>query len=224
MTGAPQGTPEWFADRLGKVGASRVADVIARTKSGWGASRANYMAELIAERLTGVAADRYTNTAMQWGTDNEGEARTAYEFMGGVPVVQVGFVQHPTIPMSGASPDGLVGADGLVEIKCPNTTAHIDSLLGGSMAIADKYRVQMLWQMACTGRQWCDFVSFDPRMPERLRVRIDRVNRDDKEIAELEKLVTAFLAELADKLTRLRTYGAPSHLKADMQQSIISAG
>ncbi len=197
-----QGTPEWFAVRVGKVTASRVADVVAKTKTGWGASRANYMAELIAERLTGEVAPSFTNAAMQWGTEMEPLARDAYEFRTDATVETVGFVAHPSILMSGASPDGLVGSDGLVEIKCPNTATHIDTLMGDS--IASKYETQMQWQMACTGRKWCDFVSFDPRMPESMRLFIRRVNRDDKRISELELLVCDFLEEIKAKVQQLR--------------------
>lgn len=197
-----QGTPEWFAVRVGKVTASRVADVVAKTKTGWGASRANYMAELIAERLTGEVAPSFTNAAMQWGTEMEPLARDAYEFRTDATVETVGFVAHPSILMSGASPDGLVGSDGLVEIKCPNTATHIDTLMGDS--IASKYETQMQWQMACTGRKWCDFVSFDPRMPESMRLFIRRVNRDDKRISELESLVCDFLDEVTAKVQQLR--------------------
>jgi len=196
-----QGTPEWFAARLGKVTASRVSDVIAKTKTGWGASRANYMAQIIAERLTQATADSYSNAAMQWGTDNEPLARAAYEFFTGADVAEVGFVDHPTIAMAGASPDGLIGEDGLIEIKCPNTATHIDTLLEGK--VPEKYRTQMLWQMACTGRKWCDFASFDPRMPESMRLWTARVERDDKRIAELEEMVSAFLSELDGKLAAL---------------------
>lgn len=197
-----QGTPEWFAIRVGKVTASRVADVGAKTKTGWGASRANYMAELIAERLTGEVAPSFTNAAMQWGTEMEPLARDAYEFRTDATVETVGFVAHPSILMSGASPDGLVGSDGLIEIKCPNTATHIDTLMGDS--IASKYETQMQWQMACTGRKWCDFVSFDPRMPESMRLFIRRVNRDDKRISELELLVCDFLEEIKAKVQQLR--------------------
>lgn len=198
-----QGTPEWLAARVGKVTASRVADVTARTKTGWGASRANYMAELVAERLTGAHAERFTNAAMQWGTDKEPDARAAYVFMRDLDVIEVGFVDHPTIEQSGASPDGLVGADGLVEIKCPNTATHIETLL--SQSVPEKYVTQMQWQMACTGRAWCDFVSFDPRMPEgRLRMFVQRVERDDSLIATLEGDVASFLAELDAKVASLR--------------------
>ena len=143
-----QGSPEWFAARLGRVTASRVADVVARTKSGWGASRANYAAQLVAERLTKTVAETFTNAAMQHGTEQEPVARAAYEFYRDADVTEVGFVVHPRIAMSGASPDGLVGADGLVEIKCPNTATHIETLLGG--AVPAKYLCQVQWQMACT--------------------------------------------------------------------------
>jgi putative phage-type endonuclease len=198
-----QGSPEWFAIRCGKVTASRVADVVARTKTGWGASRTNYMAELVAERLTGAVAEGYTSPAMQWGTDTEAEARRAYEFYRDVDVVAAGFILHPRIGQSGASPDGLVSDDGLVEIKCPNTATHIDTLL--SATVPGKYATQMQWQMACTGRRWCDFVSFDPRMPEAMRLFVRRVQWDSEAIAELEKLVTAFLEELDAKVAALRT-------------------
>jgi putative phage-type endonuclease len=196
-----QGSPEWKAARCGKVTASRVADVIARTKTGWGASRANYMADLIAERLTGTPAESYTNAAMQWGIDKEPDAADAYAFYRGADLETVAIVPHPSIPDTAASPDRLVGADGLVEIKCPNTATHIETLLGQS--IPSKYVTQMLWQMACTGRAWCDFVSFDPRMPEALRLFVKRLERDDAQIASLEKYVVAFLAETTAKQAAL---------------------
>jgi putative phage-type endonuclease len=202
MLDMEQGSPEWFAARCGKVTASRVADVIAKTKTGWGASRKNYLAELVAERLTGTTAQGFTNAAMQWGTDTEPQARAAYEFFRDADVDQVGFVDHPSIVMSGASPDGLVGADGLIEIKCPNTATHIDTLLEGSCAT--KYVTQMHWQMACTGRQWCDFVSFDPRLPEDLRLFVTRIERDEIRIGELEEMVSEFLAELDGTIAALR--------------------
>lgn len=196
-----QGDAEWFAIRCGKVTASRVADVMAKTKTGWGASRANYAAQLISERLTGVPADSYTNKEMQWGLDTEPQARAAYEFRYDLDVELVAFVEHPRIEMSGASPDGLVGADGLVEFKCPNTATHIETLLGESFPL--KYRLQAVWQMACTGRKWCDLVSFDPRMPEEMRLHIERVQRDEKEIKDLETAVELFLKEVATKQSAL---------------------
>src|SRR6185437_1161947 len=196
-----QRTPEWFAERLGRVTASRVADVVAKTKSGRGASRANYAAQLIAERLTGVPAATFVNKEMEWGTEQEPLARDAYAFHADVDVTQCGFVTHPRIVMSGASPDGLVGDVGLVELKCPNCATHIDTLLGEP--IAQKYILQMQWQMACTGRVWCDFVSFDPRLPERMRIFIQRVHRDEKLIESLERDVELFLREVQTKLDAL---------------------
>jgi putative phage-type endonuclease len=197
-----QGSPEWHAIRLGKVTASRVADVIAKTKTGPSASRANYMAELIAERLTQTTGERYQNAAMQWGNDQEDGARQLYSFTTDADVEAVGFVPHPTIADTGASPDGLVGVHGLVENKCPNTATHIETLIGGT--IPGKYETQMLWQMACTGRAWCDFVSFDPRLPADMRLFVKRFNRDEDRIAELEREVSAFLAETAAKIDALR--------------------
>ena len=189
-----QGTPEWFDLRRGKVTASRVADVVAKTKSGWGASRANYAAQLVAERLTGVTAESYTNAAMQWGTATEPEARSAYEFLRDADVRDVGFVPHPTIAMAGASPDGLVGDDGMVEIKCPNTATHIATLLGEP--IPTSYITQMQWQLACTGRQWCDWVSYDPRLPESMRLHVQRILRNNTQIDGLEYEVKKFLADI----------------------------
>lgn len=201
-----QQTEEWFSQRLGKVTASRVADIIAKTKSGYSTSRANYMAELICERLTGSRGDSYMNAAMAWGTATEPQARSAYEAATGQLVETVGFVPHPTILEAGASPDGLVGDDGLVEIKCPNTSTHIDTLLGKS--VPSKYITQIQWQLACSGRKWCDFVSYDPRMPENMQMFLFRVPRNDETIAELVKEVVQFLSELDGKITNLqREYG-----------------
>ncbi len=201
-----QGTAEWKALRLGKVTASRVADVIAKTKSGYSASRANYAAQLIAERLTGTVADSFTNAAMIHGTETEPEARRAYEFYSDVTVQEVAFVPHPTIGAAGCSPDGLVNEDGLIEIKCPNTATHLDTLIG--QAVPTKYVTQIMWQLACTGRAYCDFVSYDPRMPENMRMFVKRVDRDDKLIKELEAEVSQFLQTIDDKIYELnRLYG-----------------
>lgn len=197
-----QRSPEWFAMRAGKATASKIADIIAKTKSGYSTSRANYAAQLVCERLTGVPADSFCNAAMQWGTDKEPEARAAYCQHMLCAVEEIGFVEHPTIPMSGASPDGLIGDDGLLEIKCPNSATHIETLLNGK--VPEKYRTQMLWQMACTGRTWCDFASFDPRLPEPMQLFVQRIPRDDEAIAELEREVTAFLAEVDETVAKLR--------------------
>ena len=196
-----QGSAAWFAARCGRVTASRVADVVARTKTGWGASRANYAAELIAERLTGCTAPSFTNAAMQHGVDQEPVARAAYEARTGVTVDLVGFVDHPEIAMSGASPDGLIGDDGLIEIKAPNTATHLDTLL--SETVPGKYVTQMQWQMACTGRAWCDFASFDPRLPPNMALFVRRIERDVSLILELESEVAAFLAEIDAKVEAL---------------------
>lgn len=197
-----QRTEAWHAQRLGKVTASRVADLMARTKTGYGASRANYAAELLCERLTGERAESFTSAAMAWGTDTEPQARAAYAFLTDADVVEVGFIDHPSIPMFGASPDGLVGETGLVEIKCPNTATHIDTLL--SETVPGKYITQMQVQMACTGRAWCDFVSFDPRLPADLQLWVKRVPRDDEAIRAIEAEVQAFLSELDAKVEALR--------------------
>jgi putative phage-type endonuclease len=202
MLDVQQGSDAWLALRAGKVTASRVADVIAKTKSGWGASRANYMAELICERLTGQPTPSFSNAAMQHGTLTEPEARAAYEFRFNCDVAQIGFVAHPIIAMSGASPDGLVDDDGLIEIKCPNSATHIETLLSGNMP--SKYETQMLWQLACTQRKWCDFVSYDPRLPPAMQMFVRRLYRDDGMIAELEKLVCDFLSEVDAKVAALR--------------------
>lgn len=195
-----QGSLEWHAARAGRVTASRIADMTATIKSGWGASRANYLAELVAERLTGQVAESFSNAAMKWGTETEPQARAAYEFYSDASVQEVGFVIHPTIEMSGASPDGLVGDLGLVEIKAPNTSTHIETLLSGT--IPAKYISQMQWQMACCQRQWCDFASFDPRLPARMQLFVKRVHADPA-IAETEKLVIDFLKEVDAKVAAL---------------------
>ena len=196
-----QRSDEWFAARIGKVTASRVADVIAKTKTGFSASRENYMAQLVCERLTNQKADGFTNSAMQWGTETEPLARLSYEVANNVLVDEVGFVPHPSIIMAGASPDGLVGDDGLLEIKCPNTATHIETLL--SQTVPGKYNTQMQFQMACTGRSWCDFVSFDNRLPEELQLFVKRVPRDETYIKLMEAEIVQFIAELDEKIAKL---------------------
>lgn len=188
-----QRSDEWFSARLGLVTASRVADVMAKTKSGYGASRKNYMAQLLCERLTGQREEGFASAAMQRGTDMEPIARSAYEVESGLMVVETGFHRHSELAM-GASPDGLVGDDGLVEIKVPNTATHIEFLR--SRVPDNKYQWQMLCQMECTGRDWCDFVSFDDRMPEPLQISIIRFDRNESRICEMREEVCKFLEEL----------------------------
>jgi putative phage-type endonuclease len=196
-----QGTEAWFNIRIGKVTASRVADVLAKTKTGYSTTRDNYMAQLVCERLTGQKGESFTNAAMQHGIETEAYARAAYEARYDVLVDEVGFVSHPTIEMSGASPDGLVGDDGLIEIKCPNTATHIETLL--SESVPNKYYTQMQFQLSCTGRKWCDFVSFDNRLPTELQMFVKRVPRDDMYIKLIEDEIVKFLAELDTKINQL---------------------
>jgi putative phage-type endonuclease len=196
-----QGTNEWFAARIGKVTASRVADVLAKTKTGYSTTRDNYMAQLVCERLTGQKGDSFTNAAMQHGTDTEPLARAAYEALHDVLVDEVGFIPHPSIIMAGASPDGLVSDDGLLEIKCPNTATHIETLL--SQTVPGKYNTQMQFQMACTNRSWCDFVSFDNRLPPELQLFVRRVPRDNMYIKLMEDEIVKFLNELDLKIAQL---------------------
>ena len=200
--GIEQGTEEWLKIRLGKVTASGVADVLAKTKTGVSASRGNYLIKLAIQRVTGVVEESYTNDAMQWGIDNEAQARVAYEVVSGNFVDQIAFVDHPMISWFGASPDGLVNDDGLVEIKCPNSATHWSYIKDDGPPT--KYYIQMQAQMACTGRSWCDFVSFDPRMPERSKLFIKRVMREDDYIAEMEAEIKKFLDEVAVEVTLMR--------------------
>jgi len=201
MSDIEQGSPEWKQSRIGKATASRISDIVAKTKSGYSTSRANYMAQLVVERMTNQVAESYSNVAMEWGIENEEFARAAYEAKTGNMVDQVGAIDHPRIALSAASPDGLVGDDGCLEIKCPNTATHIETLLGDEPA--KKYYDQMQWQMVCANRSWCDFVSFDPRMPAHLQLFVKRIERNDIYIAELESEVIRFLAEVDDKVKKL---------------------
>lgn len=198
-----QRTDEWYAARLGKATASRIAGIIAKNKDGKAAaSRENIAVELALEILTGNRQEGFTNAAMQWGTETEPQARAAYESYTGKFVEEIGFIDHPTIPMAGCSPDGLVG-DGLIEIKCPIPATHLKTITAGK---ADsQYIPQMQWQMACTGRAWCDFVSYDPRFPEKYRLVIFRVERDQKYIDTLEAEVLAFNKEVQAIVERLKS-------------------
>jgi len=190
-----QQTDEWFAARLGRVTASRIADVMMKPTT---AGYQNYRAQLVCERLTGEPTESFTSAAMQHGTDTEPRARAFYELETGLTVQEVGFIPHPLLEMSGASPDGVIGERGLVEIKCPQPATHIKTLTGS--AIDRKYRLQMQWQMVCTGRDWCDFVSFCPSLPMEMQMFRQRVDAEAEEQAEITAAVTSFLAEV-DRLT-----------------------
>jgi putative phage-type endonuclease len=200
-----QGTAEWKAARYGNVGASQVCNVIAKIKSGEAAARRNFKAQCVAELLSGVPCeDGFTSAEMLWGVDNEPFARAAYEISRGVMVDKCGFIFHPTVERSGASPDGLVGADGLLEIKCPKTATHIQYLLAGR--VPTDYVPQMQWQMACTGRPWNDFASYDPRMPEHLQLFVKRLPRDEEYIGWLESEVRQFNAEVDEIVAKLSSF------------------
>ena len=194
-----QGSPEWFALRAGKVTASKVSDVMsAITTAGY----KNYLADLVVERLTGNKTESFTNAAMQWGVDQEPIARAEYEVKTGNFVDQIAFVDHPTIANFGCSPDGLVGDDGLIEIKCPNTATHIAYVMQDK--VPTKYIPQIQCQLAVTGRKWCDFVSFDPRLPDGLQILIVRLERDDEYIEKLEARVVKFLDEVNSAVNGLK--------------------
>jgi putative phage-type endonuclease len=195
-----QGTEAWHQLRMGKVTASRVADLLAKTKTGPSASRGNYLIELALQRVTKTIEESYTNAAMEWGTQTEPQARVAYEVKTGNFVDQVAFIDHPTIAGFGCSPDGIVDVDGLIEIKCPNSATHWSYIKANEPP--NKYFIQMQAQMAVTGAKWCDFVSFDPRMPERSQLLVVRVMRDPEYILTMEAEIIQFLKEV-DKEVQL---------------------
>lgn len=196
-----QGSDEWFKARCGVVTASRFADVMASVRSGEAAARYNYKAEIIAERLTGLPTESYTNAAMQWGIDHEDEARKVYEAITKKTVIQSGLTKHATLE-AGASLDGEVDDDGTIEIKCPNTATHIQTLLSGEMP--KKHYPQVQGQLWIKNRKWCDFVSYDPRLDDKNAIFIKRVERDDEYIKLLEDNVVDFLKEVDELLERLK--------------------
>lgn len=197
-----QGSAEWLQMRIGCVTGSRMSDVMAKLKrkEGEAQCRQDYKSEIVCEALTGRAADHYVSPAMEWGMENEIFARNAYEVEVGT-IEPVGFALHATIKRFGASPDGLVGHSGLVEFKCANTATHIDYIIKG--VVPAEYHWQMLAEMACSERDWCDFVSYDPRLPKRLQLFVRRFERDDARIAEMEVEVEKFLAEVDEVIAKL---------------------
>lgn len=197
-----QGSEAWKKLRLGKLTASRVADATDLLKSGKpGAKRTTYLGELIAERLTGLYVEKYQNDLMRWGTEQEPQARALYEFLHGVDVEKVAFIDHPTIRMAGCSPDGLIGTAGGIEIKCPSTSTHIETLL--SQEIPEEHIKQIDWNIACTSREWWDFASYDPRLPPHMTLFVKRRYRDEAAVAALEEGARAFIAEIDMKVDAL---------------------
>jgi len=195
-----QRSEEWFQARLGLVTASRVVDVLAKIKSGESASRRNYKIQLVSERLTGERQETYINQAMQDGIDREQFARDRYVQQFG-EVEEVGFVKHPTLE-AGASPDGMVGDDGIIEIKCPMGSTHTETLM--TQDIPSKYVPQVQFQLLVTGRKWCDFVSYNPMFPEHLQVFVKRIEADPVYQKELESEVRKFLEEVDDVINKLK--------------------
>lgn len=220
-----QRSAEWLQMRIGMATGSRMADVMAKLvrKDGEAQCRKDYKAELVSEILTGRAAEHFVSPAMQWGVDNEIFARNAYE-VEVAEVETVGFAIHPAISRFGASPDGMVGSDGLVEFKCPTTATHLDYIIAG--IVPAEYQWQMLAEMACAERQWCDFVSFDPRLPKKLQLFVRRFERDSGRIAAMETEVVKFLAEvdeLIEKVKNCDLVDLDPTLTTKLQKSIEAA-
>lgn len=190
-----QGTAQWLEARRGKITASRIAEVMDFLKKGGeGASRRNYRTELLAERLSGRGEDHYVSPEMEWGTEFEPQARAAYEIANDVMVDRVGFVLHPVFDFAGSSPDGLVGNDGYVEFKCPKTTTHLKWMQAGG--VPEEHQEQCLFNMRCEERAWADFVSYDPRLPEGLRIFVARMDRDEERIVRIDEEVQRFQNEV----------------------------
>ena len=197
-----QGSPEWFEARLGKVTASKISDVMSKGRgTAPSATAATYMSQLVCERLTGKPTATFTSAAMEHGTETEAQARAMYSLERLVAVEEVGSINHPSMEMASASPDGIVGADGLVEIKCPQPKKHLANLMG--CKIDRPYILQMQWQMECTDRAWCDFVSFNPDFPAHMQIHIQRVLRDEQILDEIRKSVTEFLLNTSKMIAEL---------------------
>jgi putative phage-type endonuclease len=198
-----QRSVEWHQARLGHATGSRASDIIAGKDT---QARKGYITQLVTERLTGASQDFFTNADMQRGIEIEPVARAAYQASNEL-VDEVGFIKHKTILWFGASPDGLVGSDGLVEIKCPRSTTHLDYIQAKKPP--QKYIPQMLAQLSCTGRKWVDFVSFDNRFPEHLQLFVVRFQPSAEELEQFESKVKAFLFEVNNLMEQL----CPSHTK-----------
>ena len=218
-----QGTAEWREARCGKVTASHIGDVMARTKTGWGAARKHYLNKLVAERITGQPSAQKSVASLDRRLEMEPEARIAYEFYTDNEVTEVGFIDHPTIPNAGASPDGLIGDDGGLEIKCCDSAQHLEMLTTG--IVDPDYLKQCYFGMACTGRKWWDFESFDPLMPEEMKVYVKRIPRDETKIAEIESAVIQFLSEVDLRVEQvMAAMKGKSALEVTLEKSLAIAG
>jgi exodeoxyribonuclease (lambda-induced) len=201
-----QRTDEWFKARLGKVTASKIHDIMIKTKTGESTYKTKYRLQLVTERLTGKVVPVFMNNAMAHGVEYEDEAKLEYanrnKLLVGTDLTDVGMIDHPSIDWSGASPDGMVGNEGLIEIKCPQPITHTTTIETGE--ISKRYIHQMQWQMSCTGRQWCDFVSYHPDFPDDLKLFVKRVPRDNELIARLEEAVSTFVQEVDFKIKTIK--------------------
>ena len=198
-----QGSQEWLEARAGSLGASQVADALATTKSGWGASRANVRAQLVRERLTGKPTETFCSAAMQRGKDLEPQARAMYAFQTGYDIAEVAIVKHPSIEGSHCSPDGLCGDAGMLEIKCCGDARHFEILQGDNPE--DRYVKQCRWQMAVTGRKWVDLAYFNPDWPAEMQLVVHRIERVESEIEEMEAEVAKFLTEVSADVAALQS-------------------
>ena len=206
INSAPQGTSDWLSARAGKATGSRAKDILAKIKSGEAAARRNYRVQLVTERLTGSPQESgFVNDAMKWGTEQEPHARRAYEAHTGYIVTEAGFIYLEDV-MTGCSVDGLIGGDGMAEYKCPNSSTHIEWLLAG--VLPSEHKPQILHNLWVTGREWCDFASFDPRLPENLQLFVVRYERIEDEIKAHEAEILQFLSEVDALENRLRKIAA----------------
>ncbi|UNE54918.1 lambda exonuclease family protein [Bartonella machadoae] len=205
-----QRSAQWFQARLGKVTASNVYNILSKTAKGLPTSKyEDYKIKLITERLTGEISPHYETEDMRWGIEHEDDALQEYGFIYDANIIKCGFIPHPSIEMAGASPDGLIGEDGLIEIKCPRSATHMRFCIDEE--IKPEYLAQMQFQMACTGRQWCDFVSYDPRFTHQsshLRMKVKRVHRDDEQINSINQAVEAFLTQIEQEIQKISTKAA----------------
>lgn len=220
-----QGSPEWLEARKGMLTSCRIAAACSFNKSGKESEkRAKMKLEILYELITGRAMEHYVSPAMEFGIENEGRARAEYEYIKKVNVEEAGFVLHPSLDRCGASPDGVINGEGLLEIKVPNTLTHLEYLRDG--IVPSEYMPQITWQLACAGPEakYCDFVSFDPRLPDELQMFVVRVDRDEKKIAEQENQAVIFLEEVVQEFERIKRNAKGQSLEDKLRASIKNTG